>query len=231
MRQLALEVSLPAYAVFDTFISNGNEALIVQLQSLGQVPNCGETLFLSGVVGCGKTHLLQAVCHASDEKFQAVYLNLANPTYTPEVLEGWESSMLICLDNIDVLEGNGIWQEALFDLFNRRLERDESERASLLMAASRPLSELDLGLVDLRSRLSSGLIFQLKNLHESHLPLALHAHARQRGLLIPHETMEFLIKRLPRELSVLMNWLDKTDKASLEAQRNLTIPFVRNLLD
>lgn len=231
MKQLALAVGLPAHAVFDTFISNGNEALVVQLQLLSRFPNCGETLLLSGIPGSGKTHLLQAVCHVSPDNFQPVYLDLANPAFTPEVLEGWEHSQLICLDNIDKILADKDWEEGLFDLFNRRLERNEDSRASLLMAADRPLTELTLLLPDLRSRLSSGLIYQVSNLQESHLALALNAHARQRGLEIPSETMDFLMRRLPRELSGLMSWLDKTDKASLEAQRKLTIPFVSSLLD
>ncbi len=231
MKQLALPVSLPAHAVFDTFISNGNEALVVQLKDLSAKPNIGETLFISGKQGSGKTHLAQAICHESCESAQAVYLNLANPNYTYEVLEGWDNSQLICLDNIDVVQGENNWEEALFDLFNRRLERAEGQKSSLLMTASKPLSELNLRLPDLRSRLSSGLIFQITELAERHLSLALTAHAHQRGFEIPTDTMKFLMSRLPRELSELMSWLDKTDKASLEAQRKLTIPFVKELLD
>ncbi len=231
MKQLALEVSLPAHAVFDTFISNGNEALVVQLNALSVNPAVGETLFFSGAKGSGKTHLLQATCHASRDAAQVVYLNLANPEYTFEVLEGWESASLICLDNIDVIPGDAQWEEALFDLFNRRLERAEGDKASLVMTAAKPLKELNLSLPDLRSRLSSGLIFQISELAEQHLSLALTAHAYQRGFEIPTDTMKFLMSRLPRELSELMGWLDKTDKASLEAKRKLTIPFVKSLLD
>lgn len=231
MKQLALAVSLPVHAVFDTFISNGNEALIVQLKTLARFPNCGETLFIAGSDGSGKTHLLQAVCNSSDESFEPIYLNLANPDYTPEVLEGWDSSQLICLDNIQAIESDAHWQEALFDLFNRRLEREDDQQASLIMTSDKSLAQLDLELADLRSRLSSGLIFSLQNLEEDHLAVALHAHAHQRGLEIPADTMEFLLRRLPRELSTLMSWLDKTDMASLEAKRKLTIPFVSSLLD
>ena len=231
MKQLALPVNLPAHSVFNTFISNGNEALVVQLKNISAKSTIGETLFISGKQGSGKTHLTQAVCHAALESSNAVYLNLANPSYTYEVLEGWDNSQLICLDNVDIVQGDLNWEEALFDLFNRRLERVADRKASLLMTAAKPVSELNLKLPDLRSRLSSGLIYQITQLAEQHLSLALTAHAHQRGLEIPTDTMKFLMSRLPRELSELMSWLDKTDKASLEAQRKLTIPFVKELLD
>jgi len=231
VKQLALPVNLPAHAVFDTFISNGNEALVVQLNNLSHTPDLAETVFISGKPGSGKTHLLQATCHAGNAATQAVYLNLSNPEYSPEILEGWDNAQLICLDNIDVVQGNSQWEEALFDLFNRRLDRVKEQKASLIMTASKPLKALDLHLVDLRSRLSSGLIFHISELAEQHLTLALTAHAQQRGFEIPNDTMKFLMSRLPRELSELMSWLDKSDKASLEAQRKLTIPFVRELLD
>lgn len=230
MKQLALAVNLPAHAVFDTFMSNGNEALIVQLYGIVKTPGQGETLFLSGAKGSGKTHLLQAMCHAVEAPLQAVYLDLAKPEFTPEVLSGWEQLDLICLDNIERVQKDPDWEEALFDLFNRRLEAQVGQQASLVMASEYTLKQMDLGLPDLRSRLSSGLIYRLEHLSDTHIPLALNAHARQRGLEIPKETMDFLLKRLPRELSSLMTWLDNTDIAALEAQRKLTIPFVKSLL-
>ncbi|MBT8142155.1 MAG: DnaA regulatory inactivator Hda [Gammaproteobacteria bacterium] len=230
MKQLALAVSLPDHAIFDTFVAHGNEALVQQCRMLAKDSSIGETLFISGLENSGKTHLLQAMCHACPADVQAVYLDLDNPDFPPDILQGWEQVQLLCLDNIDRIQGQADWEEALFDLFNRRLERAPGKRASLVMTAARPLADLRLDLADLRSRLSSGLIHALAVLADEYLSEALLLHARQRGLEIPKETLEFILKRLPRELGSLMNWLELADQAALEAQRKLTVPFVRKLI-
>jgi len=231
MQQLTLDVSLPVYAVFDTFVSNGNEALLAELHSLSDNPHNGETILFSGLDGVGKTHLLYALCHAVSGQYQSVYLDLANNDYTPEVLQGWDAIDLICLDNIERVANVFQWEEALFDLFNRRLQRDNNQQASLVMAASAPLADLPIGLADLRSRLSSGLMYQLKPLEDEHLADVLNVQATQRGLNMSAEVSEYLIRRLPREASAIVAAIDKLDQASLTAKRKLTIPFVRDLLD
>jgi len=81
------------------------------------------------------------------------------------------------------------------------------------------------------SRLSSDLVYQLELLEDKDLPVALLAHAEQRGFEIPKETSEYLLRRLPRDMKMLMKVLDEFDTASLEAQRRLTVPFVKSLLD
>jgi DnaA-homolog protein len=39
------------------------------------------------------------------------------------------------------------------------------------------------------------------------------------------------LKRMPRDLRSLFEILDQLDEASLEAQRRLTIPFIRDALE
>lgn len=234
MKQLALKVNLPSYATFDTFVSHGNEALIAALKGVTKVPEQGEMLFVSGAHASGKTHLLQASCLDVNKSKTSIYLDLANEDMTPAVLQGWDHVALICLDNIHVamsLSDSTEWQEALFDLYNQRLQRDDNTKASLVVSSRLPLSELPIQLKDLSSRLSSSLVYQINELEERHLPMALFVHANQRGFEIPKETSEYLLKRLPRDLKLLVNTIDEFDKASLEAKRKLSIPFVKSILD
>ena len=55
--------------------------------------------------------------------------------------------------------------------------------------------------------------------------------AAQRGLQLPPETLDYLMKRMPRDLPSLFDILDELDEASLVAQRRLTIPFIRDALE
>ena len=54
--------------------------------------------------------------------------------------------------------------------------------------------------------------------------------ARARGLDLSDEVGVYLLRRCPRDTHALFALLERLDKASLAAQRRLTIPFVRDLL-
>ena len=60
---------------------------------------------------------------------------------------------------------------------------------------------------------------------------ALALRARARGIELPEETGRYLLQRIPRDMSSLYHFLDTLDKESLAAQRRLTIPFVRTVLE
>ncbi|MBA1845318.1 DnaA regulatory inactivator Hda, partial [Escherichia coli] len=53
---------------------------------------------------------------------------------------------------------------------------------------------------------------------------------RLRGFELPEDVGRFLLKRLDREMRTLFMTLDQLDRASITAQRKLTIPFVKEIL-
>lgn len=66
----------------------------------------------------------------------------------PEVLDGMEHLSLVCIDNIECVAGDELWEMAIFDLYNRILE---SGKTRLLITGDRPPRQLNLGLPDLAS--------------------------------------------------------------------------------
>ena len=54
--------------------------------------------------------------------------------------------------------------------------------------------------------------------------------ARLRGFELPEDVGRFLLKRPDREMRTLFDTLDQLDRASITAQRKLTIPFVKDIL-
>jgi len=185
-------------------------------------------VYLWGATGTGRTHLLQAACQgAAAAGATAVYLPLAqHAEFSPELLEGLETTRLVCLDDVDAIAGLDAWEQALFHLYNRL--RDSERR--LLAAADRAPGALPLNLADLRSRLGWGPVFQLRALSDTDKLAALKLRALHRGLELSDEVGQYLLKRCPRDLHSLFSLLDSLDRAALAAQRRLTIPFVREHL-
>jgi DnaA-homolog protein len=221
MRQLALGVRLRADAVFESFAPGENSELVTALQSAGTAP-----LWLWGAHATGKTHLLQAVCAGAGDTAAYFPLDrlLALP---PDALSGFERTQVLCLDDVDAVAGDQAWEEALFRLFNEAADL----RTRLIFAASVAPRQAAWVLEDWRSRAASCVVYQLRELDDAGRMEALRLRAAARGLQLPPETAEYLLKRMPRDLPSLLQILDALDEASLVEQRRLTIPFIRDELE
>ena len=226
MKQLPLEFKLRDSAIFATFFPGANELAVAYLRSLAGDGGAG--CWLWGDAGSGKSHLLQALCAAAAEKSRsAAYLPMTQiGPMGPEALRGWAGHDVVAVDELDVAVGNPALEEGLFGLYNEL--HDTS--AAFVVASRSPPGALDFSLPDLRSRLTAGSVFQLVALSESDVIEALKFRARHRGLELPRDTAHYLMRRLPRDMASLCDWLDRLDVASLVAQRRLTVPFVREVL-
>ncbi len=222
MKQLALPVRLRAEAVFDSFSAGQNTELIATLRAPRADP-----LWLWGARGSGKTHLLQAACAAAGGAAAAYFPLGAIPGLPPEALHGFASRGLLCVDDVDAIAGALSWERALFRLFNEAAEL----RARLIFAAAAPPAALPWVLNDWSSRAAACVVYQLRELDDAGRIEALRLRAKQRGLQLPPETADYLLRRMPRDLASLLGLLDHLDEASLAAQRRLTIPFIRDALE
>lgn len=226
--QLPLGVRLRAGATFANYHPGPNrEALTLVRQAVAADDE--QCLYLWGGAGTGKTHLLQAACHVIAARAAPVaYLPFADAAdFTPAMLDGLEQLPWVVLDDLDRIAGDAAWETALFHLYNRVREAG----GRLLMAARGNPATLALNLPDLRSRLAWGLVLQLHELNDDDKAAALRMQARQRGMDMPVEVAVFLLRRCRREMHALFQLLELLDHASLAAQRKLTVPFVKSVLD
>jgi len=222
MIQLPLGIGLRDSATFANFWPAANREALLAL-SEGEE----QFVFLWGGAGCGKTHLLQALCQQQAEQGRTVaYLPLAEPGMVPQMLEGMEAMDLLALDDLDAVAGQAEWEEALFHLYNRL--RDAGVR--LVVTASASPAALPVALPDLASRLSWGLTLQLSANDDAAKLAILQLRARNRGLELSEEVGNYLLKRCERDMESLIQLLERLDAASLQEQRRLTIPFVKTLL-
>jgi DnaA family protein len=224
--QLPLGVRLADRALFESFVAGGNAAALAHLAAVAEGRQAGAT-WLAGPPGSGKSHLLQAVCARAGEVGHAAYLPLAElRPLGPGALEGWSAARWLCLDDLDAVAGQPAWEQALFGL-----QREAEERgASLVYAAAALPRALGIALPDLASRWAAAVAFTLQPLDEAGQRAALRLRARLRGLELPAATARYLQNRYRRDMGTLYGLLDTLDAAALQAQRRLTVPFIRGVL-
>lgn len=224
-QQLTLGLTLRDDATFDNFYPGENKALLTHLIDFATAAGQERFLYVWGGIGSGRTHLLQACCHAAQAP--AIVLDLADPALTPEILAEMEHLHLVCLDNMDARLGQPEWEFALFHFYNRAREQG----THLLVAADVPPAQLSCQLADLRSRLSWGLVLAIVPLTDDQKLNALQLRAHRRGLELTAEVGKFLLNHYPRDLHALFSALEILDQAAMVAKHRLTIPFVKQSLN
>ncbi len=226
-RQLPLGVTLRRPRGFSNFIAGPNAGAVAVLRDLlaGRVRG---VVYLWGGSGSGKSHLLEACCgDASVHGRPVAYLPLAGSSVQPDMLNGLADIALLCIDDVDSIAGDGAWEEALFHLYN------QAEQASCPMVLSASVAPRTPAwkLPDLASRLTAAIVWRLHALNDSECRAALQLHARERGFELSDEVVTFVMKRLRRDMRSLSTFLDRLDRSSLAAQRRVTVPFVKGLLE
>ena len=227
--QLTLMVQLPDDETFTSFKSDLNQGIVSQLKSyIDPQQSTPHSLYLFGLSGTGKSHLMHASStYAAQIGKSSVCLSCAELKQLPvEVLDGLEQIDLICLDDIHLIAGDKRWQQAIFDLYNRVLEQNNY----LLISGNERAQQLGISLPDLVSRLTWGLTEQIKPLDDDEKVIAIQHRANQRGLFLSDEVVKFLLNRLSRDMGSLITSLDILDKASIQEQRKITIPFIKEVL-
>jgi len=225
--QLPLGVSLRHRRSFSNFIAGQNTAAVAVLRDLLLAHN-GGVVYLWGSSGSGKSHLLEACCgDPSMDGRPVAYLPLGGTQVAPEMLSGLAEIQLLCIDDVDRVAGDGAWEEALFHLYNQA----EQLACPIVLAAGAPPRASAWRLPDLASRLSAAVVWRLRALDDAERREALQLHARERGFSLSDEVVTFVMKRLRRDMVSLSAFLERLDRSSLAAQRRITVPFVKGLLE
>lgn len=231
--QLPLALRYPPEQRLDTFV-HAPAGAIEQLRALAEGTRVArdnalqDNVYLAGPAGVGKTHLLLATCAATEDAGRrAAYLPLvAAAGRLRDALESLEGNDVIALDGLEVIAGQREDEVALFDAHNRA-------RAAgvVLVYAARDIPDaIGLGLPDLRSRLGQCTRVTLVPLDEDGRREVLRQRAQRRGLVLEEAALDWLLRRVDRDLGALTSLLDRLDRASLAAQRRITVPFLRQTL-
>ncbi|WP_235663496.1 DnaA ATPase domain-containing protein, partial [Aeromonas caviae] len=162
--QLSLAVQLPDDETFVSFYPGNNAHLITALKNAA-IGQGSPFLYFWGAKGSGRSHLLHATCaEVNARDAAAAYLSLDQfEQLDPSMLDALESLPLVCLDSLEAIAGNALWERALFDFYNRWKEKGEG---TLIVTGCSAPRKLGLQLPDLASRLDWGVTFHLDELDD-----------------------------------------------------------------
>ncbi|HEY4144173.1 DnaA regulatory inactivator Hda [Pinirhizobacter sp.] len=226
--QLPLALRWPRRQRFDQFFPGATNAAALAIVEGAAANAHGGCVYVAGPAGSGKTHLLIAACQAAtDAGVSAQYLSLRHVRGSrSDAIAGVGGSHLLALDDIDLVAGDAEAELALFATYNRYLDAG----GVLLLAAQALPAAMPVQLPDLRSRLGACTQARLTPLDDGERRHVLQAQARHRGIVFDAAVLDWMFARYPRDLGALLDLLDRVDRASLAAQRRVTIPFLRSLL-
>lgn len=201
MKQLLLDIQPLAPATLDNFIAGSNEEALHSLRMAIDGANEARFIYLWGTPGSGKSHLLQA-CH-----------DLALERDLP----------LSVVDDVHTLDDEA--QIELFNYFN------QLRTSGGILITSGNAAPTQMGLRDdLATRLAWGLVYQLHPLSDEEKAKALKTHAKERGMKLPDEVVDYCLRYLRRDLPTLMAVLNALDKWSLTEKKPVTVPMLKKLL-
>ncbi|NDK39177.1 DnaA regulatory inactivator Hda [Pseudoxanthomonas gei] len=225
--QLPLALRYPPDQRLESFFAAPAGA-IAQLQALAQTRGA-DWLYLAGASGTGKTHLALALCAAAAQAGR-------RPAYLPllaasgrlrDALDALEGNDVVALDGLEAIAGHRDDEVALFDFHNRA----RSAGLNVLYTAQDVPGSLALSLPDLRSRLSQNTRIVLNQLDDAARAELLRDRARRRGLVLEETAIDWMLARTDRGLASLLALLDRLDRESLAAQRRITVPFLRQVVE
>ena len=221
MNQLGLPISLNTSMLLESFTAN--KELLRLINQLFVDENSLE-VFIYGASGQGKTHILQgAVLKALELDKNAIYIDCSE-SFPEHILDFIDQINFISFDNVHLISSKN--QEIFFDLYN---QARQSQILILVSADSLP-SDLEV-MKDIKTRLSLAAVYKIEELNDELIMRVIDSQMSQRNLSINSGVYEYLFKNYSRDLKLLLATLNDLDKASLQAKKAISVPFVRKFLN
>ena len=218
--QIPFDFFLPEAPRFDNFVIGDNGEAVARLLALaaGDAEFGARALALWGGRSVGKSHLLAAL----DAQSAPTALLLKAAATFPA--DPFVSARILCIDDADQL--NAEQQAWLFTAFNHVAQSGGVTVAT----AQTPPARWSLR-DDIRTRMGSGLAFELLPIPQDDLPAALSAYASGRGFDVSNEVLTFLLSHHQRDVASLCQTLAGADRLSLALKRRVTVPLLRTYLN
>ncbi len=218
---LAQQTSLPLFNpkyTFDSFVV-GSCNRLAYAAALGVAENPGHSynpLFIYGGTGLGKTHLLQAIGHAtlannmrvlyvSAEQFTNEFTSAIRERKIQEFRNKYRNVDILLIDDIQFFSGKVQTEESFFHTFN---ELHNANR-QIAITSDRPPKSMPLLQDRLRSRLEWGLVADIQPPDFETRLAILQGKAEREGVNVAPDVLEFIAQRIRQNIRELEGSLNR----------------------
>lgn len=218
MTQLALDLYTAAEPSLANFVAGRNADCLAVLRRLAAGERSARFVHLWGATGSGRSHLLRGLCsEARHARLIAADAPVAHFDFD-------SATGVYAIDDAHAL--GPAQQEALFHLFNRI---QAAPQAALVAAADVPPLGLPLR-EDLRTRLGTALVFEVRPLSDEDKARALRLEAERRGVTLAADLIPWMLVHQSRDMRALQALFDALDRYAYSTRRALTLPLLREML-
>ena len=221
-------------------IGAGNQLAHAASMAVAKAPaKAYNPLFLYGDTGLGKTHLLHAIGHysldhnpdakvayVSCEKFTNAFIRAIQENNLVRFRRYYRTIDILLIDDIHFLTGKERIQEEFFHTFN---ELYESQR-QICLSSDRPAGEIARLESRLISRFQWGMVTDIQPPDFETRIAILKKKAQDIDAHLPPEILEFLAKRITRNIRRLEGALIRAASYATFMNEGLDIPALERLL-
>ena len=174
-------------------------------------------LNISGDKYSGKTHLVSIFLN----KFNGI--KVVSKSLNSENLKDVKVHQNIILEDLD----NTIDEKLLYTLFNIV----DQDNKFLLITSTKPISEIEFDLEDLRSRTKNCLLAKIEKPDDELMFALILKNLSDRQITLDKKLIDFIIKRVERSYGKIFEFIYKIDKISLQKKKSIDFKIINEALE
>ena len=220
--QIPINFSFCNAKTLDNYISGENKHLIKALKEFAK-NNHGKLIYLFGEKSTGKSHLCKAVFDIIEDT--KILVNQHNFETLSDI--DLQNINYLILDDFEIILEKGNNEDTLFYYVNEFI----ISKKSLLISSINSTEQITFTKKDLKSRLTSNLIFNIKEISDERKVEVLKNITEDIGWTIEEKVCQYIMYHYRRDLFFLCNVLKSIDENSLALKKKVTIPFVKSIIE
>ena len=174
-------------------------------------------LNISGEKFSGKTHLANVFL----KKFNGI--RVESSLLNDENLRAIKPYQNVVLEDIDLM----VNEKLIYTLFNI-IDQDNK---FLIITSSKPISEIDFKLEDLKSRTKNCLLAKIENPDDELMFALVLKNLSDRQITLDKRLINFIIKRVERSYGKIFEFIYKIDKISLKKKKSIDFKIINEALE
>ena len=174
-------------------------------------------LNINGEKFSGKTHLVNIFL----KKFKGIRIDVNS--LNDENLKSIKPYQNIVLEDLNL----NINEKLIYSLFNI-IDQDNK---FLIITSTKPISEINFQLEDLRSRTKNCLFANIQNPDDELMFALILKNLSDRQITLDKKLIDFIIKRIERSYGKIFEFIYKIDKISLKKKKSIDFKIINEALE